>query len=63
LDVSRCSPTSTTYAEVTPPPTPAAAETGQRAAALKKCKKKRKKLDWSKKRYNKCKRQANLLPA
>jgi hypothetical protein len=37
-------------------------ETGLRAAALAKCKQKRKKLDWSKKRYRKCKNQANQLP-
>jgi hypothetical protein len=36
--------------------------TGQRAAALKKCKKKRKKLGWSKKRFKKCKKKALKLP-
>jgi hypothetical protein len=59
---SRCSPTSVSYSELTPPATPAAAETGQQAAALKKCKTKRRKLGWSKKRYKKCKRQALQLP-
>jgi hypothetical protein len=59
---SACS-TGLGYTETTPPPPVATpAETGERAAALKKCKKKKRKLDWSKKRYNKCKRQANLLP-
>jgi hypothetical protein len=49
---------------VAPPPPPAATPgpTGQRAAALQKCKKKRKKQGWTKKRYNKCKKQANQLP-
>jgi hypothetical protein len=46
----------------TPPPPTTTGPTGQRAAALAKCKKKRKKLDWSKRRYKKCKKQANLLP-
>jgi hypothetical protein len=36
--------------------------TGQRAAALKKCKKKAKKKDWTKKRLQKCKKKARLLP-
>jgi len=36
--------------------------TGLRGAALKKCKKKAKKKDWSKKRLKKCKRKARLLP-
>jgi subtilisin-like proprotein convertase family protein len=36
--------------------------TGQRAAALKKCKKKAHKKHWSKKRLKKCKRKARLLP-
>jgi hypothetical protein len=40
------------------PPTPI---TGQRAAALKKCKKKNKKYH-NKKKFKKCKRKANLLP-
>jgi hypothetical protein len=51
---------------VTPlPPTPAAPAapvTGQRAAALKKCKKKAKKKHWSTKKLKKCKKKANLLP-
>jgi hypothetical protein len=41
----------------TPPPTAATGPTGQRAAALAKCKKKK-----SKKARKKCKRKANLLP-
>lgn len=41
---------------------PAASVTGQRAAAVKKCKKKAKKNDWTKKRLKKCKKKANLLP-
>ena len=36
--------------------------TGQRAAALKKCKKKAKKKDWTKKKLQKCKKKARLLP-
>jgi hypothetical protein len=40
------------------PPQP----TGQRAAALKKCKKKAHKNHWSKKRLKKCKKKAKLLP-
>ena len=36
--------------------------TGQRAAALKKCKKRANKHHWSNKRLRKCKKQANLLP-
>jgi hypothetical protein len=50
---------------VTPPHVPAStppADTGQRAAALKRCKKKAKKHDWSKKRLKKCKRSAMRLP-
>jgi Divergent InlB B-repeat domain len=42
----------------TPPPGP----TGQRAAALQKCKKLAKKKHWSHSRLKKCKRAANLLP-
>ena len=38
-----------------------AVATGQRAAALKKCKKQAKKKDWTKKRLRKCKKKANLL--
>jgi hypothetical protein len=36
--------------------------TGQRAAALKKCKKKAKKQHWTKTRLKKCKKKAKLLP-
>ncbi len=36
--------------------------TGQRAAALKECKKKAKKKNWTKKRLKKCKEKARLLP-
>jgi hypothetical protein len=36
--------------------------TGQRAAALKKCKKNAHKKHWSKKKLRKCKKKANLLP-
>jgi hypothetical protein len=52
-------------ASVYPPPaTPAtpAAPTGERAAALNKCKKNHKK-NHNKKRFKKCKKKANLLPA
>lgn len=41
---------------------PAAGSTGQRAAALNKCKKTAKKKDWTKKRLKKCKKKAKLLP-
>ena len=44
------------------PVSPAASAAGQRAAALKKCKKAAKKKDWTKKRLRKCKKKANLLP-
>jgi hypothetical protein len=47
---------------VIPPPAVVSGPTGQREAALKKCKKKRKKLGWSKKRFKKCKRAALKLP-
>jgi hypothetical protein len=40
----------------------AVVETGQRAAALKKCKKKAKKKHWPKKRLKKCKKKAKKLP-
>jgi hypothetical protein len=64
-ETSTCSSTHVTYAEVTPPPTPPppptptppAAATGQRAAALKKCKKKK-----TAKARKKCKKKANKLP-
>jgi hypothetical protein len=46
-----------TYVVPTPPPS-----TGQRAAALKKCKKLAKKRGWTKERLKKCKRRARLLP-
>ena len=45
-------------ATVTAPTPP----TGQRAAALKKCKKKAKKKGWTKKRLKRCKQKATLLP-
>jgi hypothetical protein len=38
------------------------AKTGQRAAALKSCKKRARKHNWSKKRLKKCKRKARRLP-
>ena len=38
------------------------APTGQRAAAIKKCKKKAKQKHWSKKKLNKCKKKAKKLP-
>jgi hypothetical protein len=41
---------------------PPTAPTGQRDAALKKCKKKAKKKHWSKKKLKKCKKKAKLLP-
>lgn len=44
------------------PPAAVAGPTGQRDAALKKCKTKAKKRHWSKKQLKKCKKQANLLP-
>jgi hypothetical protein len=47
--------------ELQPPPAQAG-PTGQRAAALKKCKKKAKKKHWTKKRLKKCKRKARKLP-
>jgi hypothetical protein len=50
---------------VTPPATTPPAQagpTGERAAALKKCKKRAKKKDWSKKQLNRCKRKARRLP-
>jgi hypothetical protein len=59
-ETSTCSATHATYAEVTPPltpPTPSAAATGQRAAALKKCKKKK-----TSKARKKCKKKAQKLP-
>ncbi|MDX6606312.1 MAG: hypothetical protein QOD14_852 [Solirubrobacterales bacterium] len=40
----------------------AAPPTGQRAAALKSCKKRAHKHHWSHKRLRKCRRKANLLP-
>jgi hypothetical protein len=50
-----------TYVAPTSPPT-STAPTGQRAAALAKCKKRAHKHRWSHKRLRKCKRQARLLP-
>jgi hypothetical protein len=44
------------------PAVPATTATGQRAAALTKCKKLAKKKGWSKKRLKKCQRRARLLP-
>jgi hypothetical protein len=41
---------------------PTSSVTGQRAAALEKCKKLAKKKDWTKKRLKKCKKRARLLP-
>src|SRR4051794_8388918 len=55
--------------EFVPPQPPAGSApagsgaTGQRAAALKKCKKTAKKKHWTKKRLKKCKKKAKLLPA
>jgi hypothetical protein len=46
-----------TYVSSTPP-----SPTGLQAAALKKCKKKAKKHDWSHKKLKKCKKKARLLP-
>ena len=46
-------------ATLTPPP---AGATGQRAAALKKCKRKAKKKHWTKKKLRKCKKKAKKLP-
>jgi hypothetical protein len=42
-------------------PKPPSPSTGQRAAALKKCKKKNKRHQ-NKKKFKKCKRKANRLP-
>jgi hypothetical protein len=44
------------------PAGPTSGPTGQRAAALKKCKKRAHKHHWSHKRLRKCKKKANLLP-
>jgi CSLREA domain-containing protein len=46
----------------TAPAPPATGPTGQRAAALKKCKKKAKKQHWTKTRLKKCKKKAKKLP-
>lgn len=48
--------------ETQDPDTSSCKLTGQRAAALKKCKKTAKKKHWTKKRLNKCKKKARLLP-
>jgi hypothetical protein len=45
-----------------PAATGAPTATGQRAAALKRCKKRARKHDWSHKRLKKCKKKANSLP-
>jgi hypothetical protein len=45
-----------------PPPCADPGLTGKRAAALKRCKKKAKKHDWSKKKRKKCRKRANKLP-
>jgi hypothetical protein len=42
--------------------TPGAAATGQRAAALARCKKRARKQQWPHKRRKKCRKRANLLP-
>jgi hypothetical protein len=47
---------------VPPPVSTPTGPTGQRDAALKKCKKKAKKKHWTKKRLKKCKKKARLLP-
>jgi hypothetical protein len=44
------------------PVSPATSVTGQRAAALKKCKKNAHKKHWTKKKLKKCKKNAQLLP-
>ena len=51
-------------ATLIPPTSPAvpAGPTGQRAAALKKCKKQAKKKHWTKKKLRKCKKKAKKLP-
>jgi hypothetical protein len=52
-----------TYVAPAPPASPSpSANTGQRAAALKKCKKRAKAKQWSKKRLKKCKKRAKRLP-
>jgi hypothetical protein len=48
--------------EYVPPTPPSPGPTGQRAAALKRCKKRAHKHHWSHKRLKKCKKNANLLP-
>jgi hypothetical protein len=51
------------FATAAIPPSPAPpGPTGQRAAALKSCKKRAQKHHWSHKRLKKCKKNANLLP-
>ena len=44
------------------PTVPTVSATGQRAAALKKCKQTAKKKNWTKKKLRKCKQKAKLLP-
>lgn len=45
-----------------PTSSPSPVQTGQRAAALKRCKKKAKKKDWTKKKLRNCKKKAKKLP-
>ena len=63
--VSACTPPPTAGTLSIVATTPAAAptaSTGQRAAALKKCKQKKQRLDLTKKAFKKCKQRAQRLP-
>jgi hypothetical protein len=51
-----------TYVQQPSPPATTVPSTGQRAAALMKCKKTANKKNWTKKRLRKCKKKAGLLP-
>jgi hypothetical protein len=53
---------SSTFMASTTTPCQSVRPTGQRAAALRKCKKKAKKKDWTKKKLRKCKKNARELP-
>lgn len=58
----QCPTDATTHGPCPPPPAVVAGPTGQRAAALAKCKKKAKQKHWTKKRLRKCKGKARKLP-
>ena len=55
-------PTNASTAGACNPPVVEPERTGERAAALRQCKKKAKKKDWSKKRLKKCRASAQKLP-